>query len=89
MAQSNSIVAFQRGVQGAYALEHVAWVTSVSEHADGLYLKFIEMNGARLLVLGHPVAQRAKVLRFQAVQPTARLRPAPDESHLTEHPQVL
>ena len=37
----------------------------------------------RLLVLDQPLAQRPKVLRFQAVQPTTPLRPAPDESHLS------
>src|ERR1700691_5978498 len=41
------------------------------------------------LVGSHPSAQRQKVLWFQAVQPAAPLGPAPDESHLTEHPEVF
>ena len=45
VAQPNSIVVFQPGVQGAHAAGHVAWVTSTSAHPDGLYVTFIEMNG--------------------------------------------
>jgi hypothetical protein len=43
----------------------------------------------RLLVLGQPVMERPELRRFQAVQPTAAVYPAPDESRLAEHPQVL
>ena len=43
----------------------------------------------RPLVLGKPIAKRLQVCRFQPVQPTTSLRPAPDESHFTEDPEVL
>jgi surface antigen len=45
VAQANSIVVFQPGIQGASSLGHVAWVTSVSQRSDGLYVTFLEMNG--------------------------------------------
>src|ERR1700689_3037053 len=43
----------------------------------------------RLLVRGQPLAQGPEALGLQAVQPATSLRPARDQSHLTEHPQVL
>ena len=43
----------------------------------------------RPLVLGHPVVHGPKARGVQAVEPATALRPAPDEPHLTEHPQVL
>lgn len=46
-AQVRSIVVFQPYVQGASSVGHVAWVTGVSRHADGLYVTFHEMNGTR------------------------------------------
>jgi surface antigen len=45
-AQSQSIVVFQPGVQGANrTYGHVGYVTSTSRHSDGLYITFTEMNG--------------------------------------------
>src|SRR5580700_2883472 len=41
------------------------------------------------LVLGKPLAKRLQVRRFQPVQPMTPVRPAPDESHLTQHAEVL
>jgi hypothetical protein len=40
------------------------------------------------LVPGDPVVQGSKMLWSQAVEPVAAIGPAPDESHLTEHPEV-
>src|SRR5271170_1929683 len=43
----------------------------------------------RLLVGGQPLPQRPQARGFQPVQPATPIRPAPDQSHLAEHPQVL
>lgn len=46
-AQARSIVVFEPGVQGADpTYGHVAWVDSVEQRADGLYINITEMNGA-------------------------------------------
>ncbi len=45
-AEPNSIVGFEKGIQGASGTYgHVAWVTSVEQRADGRYISVIEMNG--------------------------------------------
>lgn len=43
-AQPRSIVVFQPGVQGAGSIGHVAWVESVDQRSDGLYINIHEMN---------------------------------------------
>ncbi|PPF14218.1 amidase [Rathayibacter sp. AY1C3] len=46
-AQARSIVVFEPGVQGADSTYgHVAWVDSVEQRSDGLYINITEMNGA-------------------------------------------
>ena len=45
-AQARSIVVFQPGVQGSDATYgHVAWVDSIEQHPDGLYINITELNG--------------------------------------------
>ncbi|MBV5245390.1 VCBS domain-containing protein [Mycolicibacterium sp. PAM1] len=45
-AEAQSVVVFQRGVQGADAASgHVGWVQSVEQRADGRYVTVVEMNG--------------------------------------------
>ncbi len=43
-AQARAIVVFQPGVQGASKWGHVAWVDSVEQRSDGLYIHITEMN---------------------------------------------
>src|SRR6478672_5978771 len=65
-----------------------ATVLSLSLQLFEVVLDPIQSVVDRPLVPGHPVVQGLKVLWSQAVEPATAIGPAPNESHLTEHPEV-